>query len=70
MPIPLLDAMEADVNVVGCLDKLVRKAGPAARTKNCPRGPEGVVHRFIPPAPMPEFHNIAPTMIKLVQNLF
>src|ERR1041385_8548512 len=70
MAVPVLESVKANVNVIGCFDQLVRQAGTAARAEDRAGIAESVVPRLVPPAFMPEFDNVAPRMIELVQNAF
>src|SRR3954462_4850544 len=59
VPVPLLHAVKADIDLIGSLDQLVRQPGPAARAEDRSRVPKGRVDALIPPRAMPEFHHVA-----------
>ena len=70
VPIPALGAMQADVNLIGGLDELIRQAWAAAGAEDDTRLAEGAVHIFIPPSGVPEFHDVATRGIELADNIF
>lgn len=60
--------MEPDIDFVRCLDQLIRQARTATGAEHdivYPKSGEDVI---VPPAAMPEFHDIAPGRIKLSSN--
>jgi hypothetical protein len=61
--------MQADVNFIGGLDELIGQARAAARAEDDTCLAEGAVNFFIPPTGVPEFHDVAPGGIELVDNI-
>src|SRR4029079_14300592 len=68
--IPALPAMQADVDVIGRFDELVRQPGRADAAEPRPRLTEGVEDFLPPPADMAELDHVAAAMIELRENAF
>src|SRR4051794_30782662 len=68
VPIPALGAMQTDINLIGCPDKLVGQAWPAAGAKDNSGLLKGPVNFLIPPTSVPEFDDIATRGIELAHN--
>ena len=69
MPIPALGAMQADINFIGRPDELIGQARSAAGAEDDPCLAEGAVDLLIPPAGVPEFHDVAARGIELADNV-
>lgn len=70
MLIPILDAVEPEVNFIGGLDKFIGQARSTAGAEDCSCLPKCFIDRPIPPTLVPEFHDIPPTVIEMVQDSF
>src|SRR3954468_5290205 len=60
--------MQADVNFIGCPDKLVRQARPAAAAEDDSGLSKGPINCLIPPAGVPELHHVAARRIELAHD--
>ena len=60
--------MQADVNFIGCPDKLIGQAWPAAAAEDNSGLFKGPIHFLIPPAGVPKLHYIAAREIELAHN--
>jgi hypothetical protein len=60
--------VEADIDVVGGPDQLVRQPRPAARAEDDPGRPEGLVDLLPPPARVPELDDVAPPRLELAHD--
>jgi hypothetical protein len=60
--------MQTDINFVGCPDKLVGQAWPAAGAEDNSRLLKGSVNFVIPPAGVPEFDGVATRGIELAHD--
>src|SRR5882757_3053236 len=60
--------MQTDINFIGCPDKLVGQAWPAAGAEDNSGLLKGLVNFLIPPAGVPEFDDIATRGIELAHN--
>src|SRR5215211_8320140 len=65
MPVPLLGAVEADVDVIGGFHKFIRQPRPAARTENGVAVAERSVDVLVPPAPVPELYDVDAPRVEL-----
>src|SRR3954453_559845 len=68
VPIPALRAMQADVNFIGCPDKLIGQAWPAAGAEDNSGLFKGPIDFLIPPAGVPKLHNVAAGRIELAHD--
>ena len=60
--------MKAHVDLVRRADEFVGKTGPAAGTEDNPGLPKGGVNLLVPPALVPEFHDVAARWIELADD--
>ena len=63
MPVPTLWTMQTDIYLVCRADELIRQSWSAAGAEYYACLAKGAVNLFIPPALVPEFHDVAPAMI-------
>jgi len=68
VPIPALRAVKAYVDLVSGADKFVRKVGPATGAEDNPSLLEGGINLVVPPALVPELHNVAACWIELARD--
>src|SRR3954467_7573319 len=68
MPIPPPGAMQAEVNLIGCPDKLIGQAWPAAGAEDNSGLFKGPINFLVPPAGVPKLHNIAARGIELAHD--
>ena len=69
MAVPALGPVQAEVNFIDCPDELIRQARAAAGTEDDACLAEGVVDFLIPPAGVPEFHDVAARGIELADDV-
>ena len=69
MPIPALGTVQANINLLGRSDELIRQPRSAAGAEDYPSLAKGAVDLFVPPAGMPEFDDVAARGIKLADNV-
>src|SRR3954465_11663645 len=60
--------MQADVNFIGCPDKLVGQAWPAATAEDNSGRFKGPINFLVPPAGVPKLHNVAARGIELAHD--
>src|SRR3954468_17974290 len=60
--------MQADVNFIGCPDKLVRQARPAAAAEDDSGLSKGPINFLVPPAGVSELHHVAARRIELAHD--
>src|SRR3954465_11318686 len=60
--------MQADVNFIGCPDKLVGQAWPAATAEDNSGRFKGPINFLVPPAGVPELHNVTARGIELAHD--
>jgi hypothetical protein len=61
--------MQADVNFIGCPNKLIGQAWSAAAAEDNSGLFKGPINFLIPPAGVPELHNVAARGFKLAHAL-
>ena len=60
--------MEAEIDVVGRLDQLVRQPRAAAGAEDDAGFAKGVIHVLVPPAAVPKFDDVAPARVELADD--
>jgi hypothetical protein len=68
VPVPSLRTVKAHVDLVSGPDKFIRQTGPATGAEDNPGLLEGGINLAIPPALMPELHNVAARGIELTHD--
>src|SRR6202007_528016 len=68
MTVPAFRAVQADIYLIRGSDEFIGKPRAAARAEDYASFAEGAVDIFIPPARMPELHNVAPRRVELADN--
>ena len=60
--------MQADVNFIGCPDKFIGQARPAAAAEDNSGRCKGAINFLVPPAGVPKLHNVAARGIELARD--